>query len=431
MFISDCLSVNGDGNLTIGGADAVALAGRFGTPLYCVSEDEVRTSCRAYTGAMREYYGPDSMVAYASKALNCKEMCRLIESEGMGLDVASGGELYTAMSVGFPAERLFLHGNNKTMAELEYALECGVGHIVVDNLCELESLDAIARAKGVMQPILLRVKPGVEAHTHEFFRTGRIDSKFGFALGNGEALEGVREAVSRGNLTYDGLHCHIGSQIFDAEPFCEAARVMLRFIKEIEDKFGAQTAVLNLGGGFGVKYTPQNEPSKPGDIIREVSAAVAAECAELGISRPKMVVEPGRAIIAPAGVTLYTVGCIKEIKGVRTYVSVDGGLTDNPRYALYRAEYTMLVANKAGEPANMKVTVSGRNCESDPLQENTYIQQVAVGDILATLGTGAYNYSMASNYNRVPRPAMVMIKNGEAREIIRRETYEDIIKNDL
>ena len=431
MFISECLSVNEYGHLTIGGMDAVVLAQQYGTPLYCLSEEQLRSACRAYTEAMQTHYGADSLVTYASKALNCKEICRIIYQEGLGIDVASGGELYTAMAVKFPTEKIFFHGNNKTMDELIYAVECGVGYIVVDNVYELESLNAVAKAKGIKQNILLRIKPGVEAHTHEFIKTGSIDSKFGFALENGEAILGVEKAIGYDSLEYKGLHCHIGSQIFDTEPFCEAARVMLRFIKEILDRFGSTTEILDLGGGFGIKYTPQNEPSAPEDIIEEVSGVIAAECSVLGIERPRMVIEPGRAIVAPAGITLYTIGCIKEIKDVRTYVTVDGGMTDNPRYALYGSEYTMVVANKAGTPADMKVTVAGRCCESDPLQENTYIQNAEVGDILAVLGTGAYNYSMASNYNRVRRPAMIMINSGEARIIVNRESYEDIIRNDV
>lgn len=431
MLIADCLSVNEVGHLTIGGADTVTLAQQYGTPLYCMSEDEIRKSCRSFTHAMHTYYGADSLVAYASKALNCKEMCRIAMQEGLGLDVVSGGELYTAMSVGFPAERIFFHGNNKTPAELEYALSCKVGYVVVDNIFELELLNALARTNNLTQRILLRVKPGVEVHTHAFVVTGAIDSKFGFALENGEAIKAVEKAKDYGHLSYEGLHCHIGSQIFEVEPFCETARIMLRFIKEIKDRFAMPTRMLNLGGGMGVKYTPENEPSAPAEFIRQVADVVDAQCAAMELERPIMVIEPGRAIVAPAGITLYTVGGIKEIKGVRTYVSVDGGMPDNPRYALYGSEYTIVVANRAAKPADWYVTIAGKCCESgDLLQENTGIQHAEVGDILAVLSTGAYNYSMASNYNRIPRPAMIMIKDGNPRVIIERETYADLVAKD-
>lgn len=431
MFISDCLSVNENGHLTIGGADTVSLAERYGTPLYCLSEEEIVGACREFTGAIRQFYGPESLVAYASKALNCKELCRIMAREGLGLDVASGGELYTAMSVDFPAGKIFMHGNNKTSEELQYALECGVGYIVVDNHDELSALAALARAHGTRQNILLRIKPGVEAHTHEFIKTGSIDSKFGFALENGEAEAAVAEAMDCDSLIYKGLHCHIGSQIFEAEPFCEAARVMLGFIAHIKEQFNRETEILNLGGGFGIRYTPFNEPSAPAGIIAAVSKTIEAECRALGLERPFMVIEPGRALVAPAGITLYTVGNVKEIKNVRTYVAVDGGMTDNPRYALYKAPYSMILANKARQPAEQRVTVSGRCCENDPLQENIDLQQAEAGDILAVLATGAYNYAMASNYNRLRRPAMVAIKDGQPRIIVNRESYEDIIKNDL
>ncbi|MEG1984155.1 MAG: diaminopimelate decarboxylase [Oscillospiraceae bacterium] len=432
MLISDCLSVNAHGNLAISGADTVALAQEFGTPLYVMSEEEVRRSCKSFVESMNCCYGSNSLVVYASKALNCKEMCRIVLSEGLGLDVVSGGELYTAMSVNFPTEKILFHGNNKTAAELQYALECGVGTIVVDNITELELLNSLAETMGISQEIMLRVKPGIEAHTHRYIMTGSIDSKFGFALENNEAMEAAKAVQLYKNLNLKGIHCHIGSQIFEIEPFCETARIMINFIKEIKDSLGIEIDKLNLGGGFGIRYIPEQEPKEPIDFLRRVSQVVNAEVERLGLKRPMMIIEPGRAISAPAGITLYTVGSVKKIKDIRTYVSVDGGLPDNPRYALYGSEYTAVIANKADRAADMKVTIAGKCCESgDLLQENTYIQQAAVGDVLAVLATGAYNYSMASNYNRIARPEMIMIRESKPRVIIRRESYEDLIRNDV
>ncbi|MEG1384545.1 MAG: diaminopimelate decarboxylase [Oscillospiraceae bacterium] len=432
MLISDCLSVNAHGNLAISGADTVALAQEFGTPLYVMSEEEVRRSCKSFVESMNGCYGSNSLVVYASKALNCKEMCRIVLSEGLGLDVVSGGELYTAMSVNFPTEKILFHGNNKTAAELQYALECGVGTIVVDNITELELLNSLAETMGISQEIMLRVKPGIEAHTHRYIMTGSIDSKFGFALENNEAMEAAKAVLLYKNLNLKGIHCHIGSQIFEIEPFCETARIMINFIKEIKDSLGIEIDKLNLGGGFGIRYIPEQEPKEPIDFLRRVSQVVNAEVERLGLKRPMMIIEPGRAISAPAGITLYTVGSVKKIKDIRTYVSVDGGLPDNPRYALYGSEYTAVIANKADRAADMKVTIAGKCCESgDLLQENTYIQQAAVGDVLAVLATGAYNYSMASNYNRIARPEMIMIRESKPRVIIRRESYEDLIRNDV
>ncbi len=432
MFVSDFLAVDHQGHLTIEGADTVALAQQYGTPLYVMSEGQVRESCRRFTSAMRDCYGENSLVIYASKALNCKEMCRIIRSEGLGLDVVSGGELYTAMAADFPAERIFFHGNNKTPSELQYALECGVGTIVVDNMTELELLDSLAAAGSKVQEIMLRIKPGVEAHTHQYVMTGSIDSKFGFALENGEAFEAARFAQKCKNLKLRGLHCHIGSQIFEIEPFCETARIMLRFMLRLKEELGLKIDKLNLGGGFGIPYIPEHDPRQPVEFLRQVSAVVHEQCEQLGLELPMMLIEPGRSIAATAGITLYTVGAVKEIQGVRTYVSVDGGMPDNPRYALYGSEYTAIIANRAKAPADFKATIAGKCCESgDLLAENIYIQKPVPGDLLAVLATGAYNYSMASNYNRIPRPAMVMVRDGSSREIIRRESYEDLVRNDI
>lgn len=432
MFVSEALGLNEKGHLTIGGKDTVELAEKYGTPLYVMDENEIRRACRRYLHSMEENYGGHGMVAYASKAFCCKEMCRIAGEEGLGLDVVSGGEIYTALSAGFPAERLIFHGNNKTHAELALALEKGVGRIVTDNLTELRTLNQMAGAAGRKQGIMLRIKPGIDAHTHDFVRTGQIDSKFGFALETGEAFEAVKEALAAENLTLLGLHCHIGSQIFDIEPFCHAAEVMAGFMGKICRELGTPLAELNLGGGFGIKYTQDNDPVPYEAYMNRVSQVLAARCRQEGIEMPFVIIEPGRSIAAPAGITLYTVGGIKHIPNIRTYVSVDGGMGDNPRYALYRAAYTFLLANKATYPADRVVTVAGKCCESgDLLGENVTLQEPVPGDILAVLATGAYNYSMASNYNRNPRPAVVMIRDGQDRVVIRAESYEDLIRGDV
>ncbi|MEA4912522.1 MAG: diaminopimelate decarboxylase [Oscillospiraceae bacterium] len=432
MYLSDCLSVLENGHLAMDGVDTVALAQRFGTPVYCLSDAEIRRACRTFTEALRGQFGANAAVLYASKALCCKEVLRIVQSEGMGLDVVSGGELYTAKSVGFPADRIYFHGNNKTAGELADALEYGVGTVVADNLFELETLAKLCEAKGIRQDVLLRIKPGVEAHTHKFILTGCIDSKFGFALENGEAEAAVQRAAGCKALRLVGLHCHIGSQIFESEPFCEAARVMLRFMDRCGREYGTAMHTLNLGGGYAIKYLPENRFTPAKQMIETVARAVKAECAALGMETPRILLEPGRRIVGSAGVTLYTVGAIKEIENVRTYVSVDGGMTDNPRYALYQAEYTALLANRANAPADCRVTIAGQCCESgDLIQENTLLQNAAPGDILAVLSTGAYNYSMASNYNRIPRAPVVLVRDGDAQVIVRRETYEDLLRCDI
>ena len=430
--IADCLDVNDQGHLTIGGCDTVELAARFGTALYVMDEVEIRRACRRYTKSIAENYGGNGLVAYASKAFSCKEMYRLVNQEGMGIDVVSGGELYTALSVGFPADKILFHGNNKTVEELSYALRENVGRIVVDNIYELDLLNQLAISADKTANILFRIKPGVEAHTHEFIKTGAIDSKFGFALETGEALAAVKKALTLSNINLLGVHCHIGSQIFDIAPFRLAAEVMLTFMAKVKDEMGHVIKELNLGGGFGIKYLPEHNPVAYEEYMRDISAVIKDTCAEKGLEMPFIIMEPGRSIVGSAGITLYKVGGIKEIPGVRTYVSVDGGMTDNPRYALYQAAYDMLLANKAGQPKNTTVTVAGKCCESgDLLGENVPLQEAAVGDVLAVLATGAYNYSMASHYNRIPKAAVVMVNNGEARVIINRETWEDTARSDV
>lgn len=432
MFVSDCISINEKGHLTIGSADTVELAREFGTPAYIFDENEIRGNLRAFRDSVEKYYGGNGLVCYASKAFSCKEIYRICMQEGTGVDVVSGGELYTALSVGFPADKIVFHGNNKTPDELAMAVENGVGRIVVDNLTELETLNGIASASGKTVGIMLRIKPGVDAHTHDFIKTGQIDSKFGFALETGEALEAVKAAIAMPALKLRGLHCHIGSQIFDIDPFELAAEVMLNLYKQIRDETGVELDELNLGGGFGIKYVDGDTPIPYGEYMKNVSAVVKAETEKLGLKMPFILIEPGRSVVGAAGLTLYTVGAVKNIPDIRTYVSVDGGMADNPRYALYGADYQIICANKANEEKNMTVTVAGKCCESgDLIQENAPLQSVEAGDILAVLSTGAYNYSMASNYNRIPKLPVVMVKDGKARIVVKRETYEMVASYDI
>lgn len=432
MFVSENLSVNSAGHLAIGGVDTVELAKEYGTPLYVMDEQVIRNSLRRFHDSMNKYYDGKGEVHYASKAFSCMEMCRVVASEGDGLDAVSIGELYTAYKAGFPMEKVGFHGNNKTDEELRYALEYKVGHIIVDNISELHRLEAIAGEMNVKPSIMFRIKPGIDAHTHDFVKTGQIDSKFGFALETGEAFEAVKEAVSCKNVHLAGLHCHIGSQIFDIAPFEEAAKVMLGFIAEIKAKLGFVVEGLNLGGGFGIKYLNEHDPAPFEVYLERVSSVVKSECARLGIELPKMFIEPGRSIAAPAGITLYTVGARKVIPNIRTYISVDGGMADNPRYILYGSEYDAVVANKANEERTEKVTIAGKCCESgDLIGENMPLQHAESGDIIAVCATGAYNYSMSSNYNRLQKPAVVFINEGKSRVVVKRETLDDIIRNDI
>ena len=432
MLVSENLGVNEKGHLTAGGVDTVELAQQFGTPLYVMDEDLIRKHVRSYKNSMDKFYGGQGLVCYASKAFCCKEMCRVMMDEGIGLDVVSIGELYTAEQAGVDMSKVCFHGNNKTDQELELAVDLKVGRIIVDNIYELERLDRIAEKKGVKPGIMFRIKPGIDAHTHDFVKTGQIDSKFGFALETGEAMEAVKKAVDCKNVQLRGLHCHIGSQIFSIDPFIEAAQVMLKFIADIKKETGVEIPELNLGGGFGIMYTENDDPVPYENYMEKVSVAVKESCRELGIKLPFILIEPGRSIAGPAGITLYTCGGVKEIPGIRTYISVDGGMTDNPRYALYKSEYDALVANKADKPRDAKVTIAGKCCESgDLVGENMPIQSAQPGDIIAVCATGAYNYSMSSNYNRIPKPAVVFLKDGTPRLVVKRETLEDIVRNDI
>jgi diaminopimelate decarboxylase len=432
MFHSDCLGINEQNHLTMGGADTVKLAEKYGTPLYLMDEDMIRNTCRVYKNSIDEFYGGNGLVLFASKAFSCKYIYKVVNEEGLGADVVSGGELFTALAAGFPAKKIYFHGNNKTYDEIEMAIDAGVGRLVVDNAYELDLIDEICTKKGKTADILFRIKPGIDAHTHDFVKTGQIDSKFGVALENGEAEEIIRLALQKKTLRIVGVHCHIGSQIFDLEPFKLAAEVMMNFMADMKDRYGLEIAELNLGGGYGITYTAEDDPIEYHEYIKAVSKVISDVAEKRGIQIPFVLMEPGRSIVGSAGITLYTVGAVKEIKGIKKYVFVDGGMADNPRYILYESKYDALLANRANETADDTVTIAGKCCESgDVLVQNAKLPKANPGDTLAVLATGAYNYSMASNYNRLAKPPVVMISKGEDKLVVRRETYEDLLRNDL
>lgn len=431
MLLRGTMTINDKGHLVIGGCDAVDLAREFGTPLCVIDEAEVRRTCREYRREFCERYG-HAEVIYAAKAFMTMAMCRLVEEEGLGLDVVSGGELITALRAGFPMERVFFHGNNKSPDELILALEAGVGRIVVDNFYELGMVGRLARERGRKTKILLRIAPGIEAHTHEYIRTGQIDSKFGFTLSNGDALRAVQQALGYPGVELKGIHCHIGSQIFEMESYAHAARVMMEFLAEVFVRYGYYLEELDLGGGFGIYYADGDRPATIEKYARAVMGTVKSSAQAFELPAPKVIVEPGRSIVGPAGTTLYTVGSTKDIPGIRKYVSVDGGMADNIRPALYGAKYEAMVANKAGLEPEEVVTVTGKCCESgDVLIWDIKLPAIEPGDILAVFCTGAYGYTMASNYNRLARPAVVLVCDGQADLIVRRETYEDLLRYDL
>lgn len=418
------------GRLVIGGCDAVELAKVYGTPLYVLDEALLRARARAYVQGFASSY-PDFKVIYAGKALLTAAICRIIEQEGLYLDVVSGGELYTALAAGFPAGKIVFHGNNKSPDELEMALNHGVHRIVVDNLYELELLQALTARTGTSASVLIRVTPGVEAHTHSYIKTGQLDSKFGLGIQGGQALEATRRALAMERVELKGFHCHIGSQIFDVHSYDAALEAMFGFFEEVRSALGYIPQEMNLGGGLGIRYVDGDVSMDPEAFARYLSEAVTREAKRRGFPLPAILVEPGRSIVGEAGTTLYTIGSIKEIPGLRTYAAVDGGMADNPRVALYQARYEAIVANKASEPLCQVVSVAGKCCESgDMLIWDLKTPKLEPGDILAVFSTGAYNYSMASNYNRLPRPAMVLVADGAADVIVERESYADLTRLD-
>ncbi|MGN1345972.1 MAG: diaminopimelate decarboxylase [Eubacteriales bacterium] len=432
MILHNIYDVNEAGHLTIGGLDALDLAREFGTPAYFLDTDAVRTMCRTYKKAFAEFFGGSSCPVYAGKALCYRGIYKIIAEEGLMADCVSPGELHTVHAAGFPMKNVFFHGNNKTDADLAYAIDLGVGHIVVDGMDELAALEKIASEKGTVQPVLLRITPGIDPHTHKKISTGNVDSKFGMAILTGQAFEFVKAALACRSVRVDGFHCHVGSQIFDIEPFTEAADIMLAFLAKVRGEYGCTANLLNLGGGFGVRYTEADPAIDYTENVRALGAEIDRMCAEYHLTKPTILMEPGRSIVAAAGSTLYTCGSVKTVTGFRSYVSVDGGMPDNPRYTLYQSAYTILNASKANQPADFECTVAGRCCESgDLLAEGIRLAKPERGDLIAVLVTGAYNHSMASNYNRIPRPPIVEISGGQAKVAVRRETYEDLIALDL
>ncbi|PWW44109.1 MULTISPECIES: diaminopimelate decarboxylase [Paenibacillus] len=431
MYLHGTSKINAQGHLEIGGVDTTDLKAQFGTPLYVVDEQLVRERCREYMEAFRAS-GLGFQVAYASKAFCVMAMCALAAEEGLSLDVVSDGELFTALQAGFPAERIHFHGNNKTLEEIEMALDAEIGCFVVDNFNELHLLQAVAADKNRKVNILLRVTPGVEAHTHEYISTGQTDSKFGFDIGNGTAFEAIELASKQSNLVLLGVHSHIGSQIFEVEGFQMAVQRVAEFAAAVYERLNVAFKVVNLGGGFGIRYIDGDTPLEVSQYVKAITDAVKNHFAQIGYAVPEIWVEPGRSIVGEAGTTLYTVGTSKDIPGVRKYVAVDGGMTDNPRPALYESKYEAVLANRANEAAQETVSVAGKCCESgDMLIWDLDLPKVQSGDLLAVACTGAYNYSMASNYNRIRRPAVVFVKDGQGDVVVRRETYQDIIQNDL
>ncbi|MFG3707462.1 diaminopimelate decarboxylase [Micromonospora sp. NPDC047670] len=417
-----------DGALAVAGLGVRDLAAEFGTPVYVLDEGDLRSRCRDFRDA---FAGVD--VYYAGKAFLCRAVVRMIDEEGLHLDVCSGGELATALAAGMPAERIGFHGNNKSVAELTRALDVGVGRIIVDSFTEIDRLSALARERGVRPKVLIRVTVGVEAHTHEFIATAHEDQKFGFSLAGGAAAAAAFKILDEDVLELRGLHSHIGSQIFDASGFEVSARRVLALQAQIRDARGVELPELDLGGGFGIAYTTQDDPSTPQDLAKRLRKIVDGECAAEQLAVPRLSIEPGRAIVGPAVFTLYEVGTVKDVDGIRTYVSVDGGMSDNIRTALYDASYSATLASRASAAEPMLARVVGKHCESgDIVVKDEFLPaDVQPGDLVAVPGTGAYCRSMASNYNHVPRPPVVAVRDGQARLIVRRETEEDLLALDV
>ncbi|MBQ3071926.1 MAG: diaminopimelate decarboxylase [Oscillospiraceae bacterium] len=432
-FVCENLSVNEQGHLTFAGQDVTHLAAEYGTPLYLMDEDRIRHKCRIYREAFEANFAPGSTVLYASKACSFRQIYRIVNEEGLGADVVSLGELCTALSAGFPADKLFFHSNNKTDEDIRCAIEKGIGCFVVDNLEEIRVIEAESARLGRRQKVLLRLTPGIDTHTYEAVNTGKVDSKFGSAIETGQAEQAVVFTLAQPHVELLGFHCHVGSQVFAEDVFECAAVVMLEFIAAIREKHGYTASVLNLGGGYGVPYTDRDGSINIAEKIADVGRTVRETCARLALPEPVIYMEPGRSIVADAGLTLYTVGTVKTIPGYKNYVSVDGGMTDNPRYALYGSEYTCLTANKLTEEPVMKADLVGRCCESgDVIQPDVaFPDSIRRGDIVAVCTTGAYNYSMASNYNRIPRPPVVLLHEGTAKIAVRRETLEDLMHLDV
>ncbi len=434
-MICDNLTLSEDGkHLLFAGQDTVELAEKYGTPVYLLDEDKIREKCRKYKSAFKKYFGSESVPLYASKANSFKGIYKIMAEEGMGIDVVSAGEIYTAFMAGYDLSRAYFHSNNKTDADITYAMEKGVGYFVCDNEEELHAIQNEAKKRNMKQKILLRLTPGIDPHTFEAISTGKVDSKFGTPIETGQAKDITEKALSLSNIDLKGFHCHVGSQVFAEDVFERGARVMLEFIAQMKEDLGYEACELDLGGGYGVRYTDGDPYLDIDKKVSEVAKAAKDACKELGINLPVIHMEPGRSIVADAGMVLYTVGSIKRIPGYKNYVSVDGGMSDSPRYALYKASYTCLAANKMDENCDFTASVVGRLCESgDIIQEKVNLpSSIQRGDIIALCTAGAYHYSMSSNYNRLPKPATIMLRNGNENYVaIKGETLEDIIRNDL
>ena len=432
-YICGNISDNGNGRLLFAGQDVCELAEKYGTPLYLLDEDRIRANCRAYKSAFDAAFGSNYLILYASKANSFKQIYRIMAQEGMGVDVVSSGEIATARAACFDMEKAYFHSNNKTDEDIRYAIESGVGCFVADNIEEVVAVSSEAGRQGTVQKILLRLTPGIDTHTYEAVNTGLVDSKFGSAIETGQAEDILLRSLQLPNIDIAGFHCHVGSMVFAEDVFERSAEVMLEFIADMKQKYGFVTRELDLGGGYGVRYT-DNQPHLdiPGKIA-DVAAAVKSCCERLGIELPMILMEPGRGIVADAGMTAYTVGTVKTIPGYKNYVSIDGGMTDNPRYALYGSAYTCFCANRMEEEADFVCDLVGRCCESGDIIQPAIKLPSAIGrgDTVAVCTTGAYNYSMASNYNRIPRPPIVMLRGGENYVAVRRETLDDIINCDI
>jgi diaminopimelate decarboxylase len=422
-------AVNNHNHLEIGGCDCIDLVNRYGTPLYVVDEETIRQSCRQYKQAFSSY--PDTLCLFASKAFMTQAICCILREEGFGLDVVSGGEIYTALQADFPMDMVYFNGNNKTAEELEMAISAGLSRITVDSFFELEQLNRIAAFKGKTVDILLRITPGIECHTHEYIKTGQIDSKFGFDLSElDEAVKIITEQYK--NLRLRGLHAHIGSQIFDISVFYDLVRIMLEEMSTLRDRFGILLEEINIGGGLGIRYVESDDPPSMEQVAKLVIDSINSHSEKFNYPKPKLVLEPGRSIVGTAGVTLYTVGSYKQVPDATKYIAVDGGMADNPRPAMYQAVYHAVAANKVNDSTKKIVTIAGRYCESgDIIIKDIEMPDLKAGDVVCVFNTGAYNYSMASNYNRVPRPAAVLVNKGQSDVFIKRETYEDLVSFDV
>ncbi|WP_078545956.1 diaminopimelate decarboxylase [Litchfieldia alkalitelluris] len=431
MYLHGTSRVNDRGHLEIGGIDTVDLANKYGTPLYVYDTTLIRERAKGFRDTFTKL-GVKAQVAYASKAFSTVAMIQLVEEEGLSLDVVSGGELYTALQAGFPVERIHFHGNNKSYHELEMAVKHKVGCIVVDNFYELTLLDEISNKHEVKTPILLRVTPGIEAHTHDYILTGQEDSKFGFGLENGQADAAVDTVLSLSGVTLLGIHSHIGSQIFETTGFVLAVKKMFGKFKEWRDTFNYVPTVLNVGGGFGIRYTNEDDPLPVSQYVEEIIEEVKKHSAELDFPIPEIWIEPGRSMVGDAGTTLYSIGSRKEVPNIRNYVAIDGGMNDNIRPALYQAKYEAVLANRVNDQVEETVSIAGKCCESgDMLIWDIPLPKSNSADLLAVFCTGAYGYSMANNYNRIPRPPVVFVENGEDQLVVKRESYEDIVRLDV